>query len=314
MIRSPLDGLRSPFGGVFGRVGGGGGGGPVNIVAPAITGALTQGADLTFDLGIWSGATSFEISVTQTSPTSTLLARQSVTGTTTGTVASDVGGTLTLNVWATGPGGVTLAASAPFGPIIAAGDEWIIGLVFNASTSHNPTPSGAPVTWTLVAPNAASNLYSAGVGWGFVGTIAASTTTNFSTQSKGDPRINGRLSVNVQPSDLGIRVDIPSTGDYVIHAGFGASSTVTPRITIRDGGPTASVLYEINAGNTISVTSAQTMDIAGNVRTNALWVAESVHGGTPIEVTATGSSLWIGRPSSTGAPMLNCIAILKKAA
>lgn len=91
---------------------------PVNLVAPAITGSVTQNSVLTLDVGLWTGAVTFEIQVTQTTPTATPLARQTVTGTTTGTLTTDVGGSLTLNVWATSASGaVTLASSAVFGPI-----------------------------------------------------------------------------------------------------------------------------------------------------------------------------------------------------
>lgn len=102
-----------------GRRSTGGGAVPVLLVAPAITGGLTQGSDLTFDVGLWTGADTFEIEVTQTTPTATLLTRQAVIGTTTGTLSTTVGGSLTLNVWATNASGTTLASSAVFGPVVA---------------------------------------------------------------------------------------------------------------------------------------------------------------------------------------------------
>jgi hypothetical protein len=112
----------------------GGGPAPALIQTPAIFGALAEGSELELDIGLWSGATSFEIVVTDSDDT-VLLARQSVTGATTGTLDTVVGTTLTLTVWATGPGGTVSAQSDPFGPIEAAGDEWIVGLVFNADTA-----------------------------------------------------------------------------------------------------------------------------------------------------------------------------------
>jgi hypothetical protein len=344
------------------RGAGGGGGGPVNLALPEITGLLTQGADLTFDVGLWSGTVdTFEIEVTQTSPTATLLARQTVTGTTTGTVTADVGGSLTLNVWATGPGGETLASSAAFGPIEAAGDEWVMGLVFNPSTGHNPTPSGSPVTWTLAAPDPAAQTYAAiaawatatsyvvgntrrqggyvytcavdhtsgtfatdlasgywtltGPSWGWVGSNAASTTTDFDAQAgKGDVRLNGRYGINGSPAQIGIQIDLPDgPGIYIIHAGLSANSTVVPRMEVRDGGSAATVLRTFNAA-AASVTSAQVIDAADNITTVAGWQAASDYGGAGFEVTASGNSLWFGRPTTSGSPWINCIAVLKKAA
>lgn len=288
----------------LGSARGGGGGVAVNLVAPSITGALTQGANLTFDVGLWAGATSFEIEVRQTNPTATPLPRQAVSGTSTGTLPDvPVGARLTLVVWANG----VQATSAEFGPIIAAGDQWIIGLVFNGTTGYDPTPSGSPVSYTRIGPASESGmLYSSGQGWGW--TAASSGISN---QTRSDVRLAGRVNTNAL--NQGVRVDLPSGGTYILHMGFGAASTVTPRLQVRDGvNEAAAVLAEINSG-LVSVTSSQTMDAAGNAATHAAWTAASVYGGVPIEVTATGGSLWFGRAGTPGAPQLNYIGILKKA-
>lgn len=305
----------SPRVGIGRSAGGGGGGGPVNLVAPEITGLLTQGSDLTFDVGLWSGTVdTFEIEVTQTSPAETLLARQTVTGTTTGTVDADVGGSLTLNVWATGPGGTTLASSAAFGPIEPAGDQWIIGLVLNDNAGHNPTPSGSPVTYTRLGPFVEAGMaYSSGQGWGWVGT--ATTSDNVAAQTRADVRLAGRANINHSPDQAGIRVDVPGPGVYILHMGFGATTGVTPTLVVRDGpNGAAALLTTINVGLVSTGSSGNTMDAAGNVTTHALWAAASQYGGVPIEVTVTGSSLWLGRPVTGNAIGLNCVSILKKAA
>ncbi len=288
---------------------------PVNLEPPVITGLLGQGSELTFDVGLWTGATSFEIEVTQTSPTATLLARQAVTGTTTGTVASAVGGTLTLTVWATGPGGVTQLASAPFGPIEAVGDQWVIGLVLNENAGFDPTPSGAPVTYTRLGTGAEAGMaYSAGQGWGWVGSNIASAN-DFSGQTRADVRLQQRYSLNLTPGVAGIRVDLPGgPGVYIIHAGFGAGTGVVPNMDVRDGGgSTDPIIGSVNAAGNSTGSAGNTMDAAGNVATHALWTSASIYGGQPIEVTATGSSLWFGRFASGGAMNLNYIGILKKA-
>lgn len=185
-ISSPLSGLKSPF---QQRRAGGGGVAPSVLVSPVITGALAQGSELTFDVGIWSGATSFEIEVTQITPTATLLARQSVAGNTTGTVSSSVGGVLTLNVWATGPGGTTLASSAAFGPIESNlwGPEDEAGLEVWFDFSDTATLTGNPSVTQVTDKS--------GSGW----------TLDFATSAPQRTTINSLTAIDFNGSSQSLR-------------------------------------------------------------------------------------------------------------
>jgi hypothetical protein len=278
---------------------------PALITAPAITGSLAQGSTLTFDVGVWDGATSFEIEVVQATPTATLLARQAVDGETSGAVETDIGGVLTLRVWATNPSGTTYAESDPFGPIEAAGDVWVGGFVLSADEAHNPTPTGFSNNYTLLAPNPDGNLYAAPPGYGWT----VSSDTLFSNITRGDVRLKARFGTN---AENGIRVDLPEPGVYVVYIGVGSShTTVTGKFAIRDGGSSAAaLLHQVLTG---SVNSTSTMDANGIITSSVDWTAASQYGGTPVEVTATGTSIWIGRPAESGASNLNCVTILKKA-
>lgn len=287
---------------------------PSIVTAPVISGLLAQGSDLTLDIGTWEDATSFEIEVAQTNPTATLLSRQSVAGDTTGILETVVGSSITLRVWATGPGGTTLVESASFGPIEAPGDQWIRGIVISPTEDHNPTPVDSPVSWSLAAPYIADELYSVERGWGFVGGSVSTDTTTFSSMSKTDPRLRGRLIMNASPGSRGIRIDVPEPGVYLVYAGLGASSTATPRLAIRDGGYNGTLLHQVNEDLAISVLGSQTMDITGTVRTSEEWAQASAYGGDPVEVTVTSDHLWVGRPDTNGSTQLNCVAVLKKAA
>jgi hypothetical protein len=281
------------------------GAGPTLITAPAITGSLEVDSTLTFDVGVWDGATSFEIEIVSTSPTDTLLARQPADGATTGSITTVVGSSLVLRVWATSVGGTTYAESAAFGPIEAAGDVWIGGFVISPDILHDPTPIGSTNTYTLLAPNPAGNPYAAPPGYGW----NVASEANFSGVSRGDPRLNGRVGEN---SQLGVRVDLPEAGVYLVYVGVGSSNTaVSGRFVIRDGvNSVAPLLHEVITG-TVNTTS--TADANGIITTSADWTAASQYGGTPVEVTITGTAIWIGRPATSGTSHLNCFTILKKA-
>ncbi|MFN6976505.1 MAG: hypothetical protein ACK4OP_00130 [Gemmobacter sp.] len=285
-------------------------GSAVNIEAPAILGALPQGSDLTFDLGIWTGPVDrFEIAVERVDPPEVVLARQAVTLDTEAQLVTVVGAAYLLRVWAIDAGNATIgsAVSAPFGPIAAPADIWVRGVVLSASTSHDPTPLGSPVTWTLSAPDALANPYAVPPGWGWIGGVAMS----FSTRTgAGDPRLVGRWGANIAPGGKGLVIHLPDgPGTYIVHSGSGGNQNLACNYAIRDGDvPSAPLLAEIT-GNT---TSSTTMDAMGNVTTHAAWTAASPYGGVGREVVATGNALWFGRTSGGGTPHLNCVAVLKK--
>jgi len=282
--------------------------GPTLITAPAITGSLEQDSTLTFDVGLWDGATSFEIEIVSTSPTDTLLARQPAYGATTGSITTVVGSSLVLRVWATSVGGTTYAESAEFGPIAPPGDVWVGGFVVSPDTLHDPTPIGASNAWTLLAPNYNGNLYDSPPGYGWV----FGNATNFASISTGDPRINARVSISGAPD---FRLNLPEPGVYVVYLAGGAHTTVPPKFRIRDfvEGGSHVVLHEVNNDASITTTSTQAMDANGVVTSRADWAAASEHGGTPVEITSTTGVLLIGVPASGGVTHLNCFAVLKKA-
>lgn len=285
-------------------------GSPTNLQLPAITGLTSLNAPLVFDVGLWTLADSFEIEIIQSNPSAVLLTRQSVTGSTVGNITPVEGSTLTLRVWATNSEGTILAESSEFGPIGPEGDTWIGGWVISSTLAHNPTPSGSPYEYNLLAVNPANNPYDSGTGWGWTGTILTGT---FSGIDKSDPRLKGRFGNNVAGGQAGFRIDLPEPGVYLFYAGLGALSTVTPSLLIRDGvDQNAPILHQINGDRSISTTSAQTMDAAGNVRDSALWASESLYGGTPIELTVTGTSIFLSRLETSGASQVNNWTILKK--
>lgn len=85
---------------------------PVNSVAPVITGAATQGTNLTSTNGTWSGSPSFTYQWKR--------GASNIAGATTSSytlVVGDVGATITLVVTATNGGGSANATSNGIGPV-----------------------------------------------------------------------------------------------------------------------------------------------------------------------------------------------------
>lgn len=286
---------------------------PTLLASPAITGALTQNSELTFDVGLWADAVSFEIELVSTTPTATLIARQSIDGATSGSIETVIGSSLVLRVWATNVTGTTYAESDAFGPIEAQGDVWVGGFALR-SVAGDPTPIGSPVSWIGLHPNPAGNPYTDPPGYGWLG---FSLETNFASVSKSDTRLQGRFSPNVSVEGAGLKIKLPDgPGTYIVHAGLGHSSNTTPNLGIYNGDATTTVgslIYALNADRLISCPGWNTMDIVGNVRPDADWVAASVYGGSPLEIEVTGDHIYLGRPPGGAATQLNCFAILKKA-
>jgi len=285
------------------------GDGPTLIADPAITGELTQNSTLTFDVGMWDGATSFEIEIVSTSPTDTLLERQSVTGATTGDIETVVGSSLVLRVWASNDDGTTYAESDPFGPIEEEGDIWIGGFVLSPDPMHNPTPIGFTNEYTLLSPNISGNLYAAPPGYGWL----SADTTDYAGVSSSDARIRGRQGAN---ANTRFRINLPEPGVYLIYVALGTGSgTVAPRFRIVDhntDGTVLSTLHQINESSSVTTGSTQAMDANGVVTSRADWTAASLYGGTPVEITSVNGIISIGRPVSSGSTHLNCFTILKK--
>lgn len=288
---------------------------PVNIQIPSIVGLLSIGSERVLDIGVWSGQVhKMEIRLTQENPSKVLIDWTEVNGESSGVIDEDVGGILTLSVRASNSSGSTISNSLPFGPIEPAGDQFVIGLVFNASTSFNPTPIGSLVNYTLVSPNPASNQYSTENGWGFVGTFAATTTPNFNSDTKADVRQRGRWASNLQPMQLGFRLDLPGPGRYLVHLSYASGGAVVPNLQIRDGADhTAPILMTLNPSGLTVAGNTQAMDAASNVTNVADWTAASEYGGQPMQIEVSGDSVWIGRPATGTSLALNYIAFVRMA-
>ena len=127
-------------------------------------------------------------------------------------------------------------------------------------------------------------------------------------------RLNGRWAQNLSPAQLGIRIDLPGgPGVYKIYLSCaGTAASVTPNVEVRDGSDTAAILLTPNPAFA-TLTNTEYMDAAGNITGLSAWQGASIYGGAAVEVTVTGSALWVGRTATSGAPILNCIHIFKKA-
>jgi hypothetical protein len=282
----------------------------------------------------------FEIQVTADAGATILLSRQTVSSATTGSISDAVGKTLTLNVWSTNAAGTTLASSAPFGPVIPAGDTFIIAFAFlqaGQSLPSAPYPfigitggntDTANVNQGVTTLSAGNGRYPisnpnpgmSGLGFGSNGgggMIISSSTF-------GDVRLKGRLGQSIGITGWNMRIDIPDSAVddiYRVYIGLGASGTIAnTNFGIFRNGTSTSVYQSpvISDGDT----SISVVDASGVVRTVSAWqtsvVGNGIQMGNFLEVTipsGSGRYLTLGRSTtaSAAATQISCFALFKKA-
>lgn len=110
-LRSPLDGLRSPFGASRGPTG------PTNTVAPVVSGTATVGQTLSTTNGTWSGVGTITYAYQWLDDGATIPGATSSTYTLT---AAEEGGLISCRVTATDDNGSTPKTSNSVGPVAAA--------------------------------------------------------------------------------------------------------------------------------------------------------------------------------------------------
>ncbi len=110
-LRSPLDGLRSPFGASRGPTG------PTNTVAPVVSGTATVGQTLSTTNGTWSGVGTITYAYQWRDDG---VAISGATSSTYTLQAAEEGGFITCTVTATDTNGSTSATSNSVGPVVAA--------------------------------------------------------------------------------------------------------------------------------------------------------------------------------------------------
>ena len=315
---------------------------PANLSAPFISGTPMDGTAWTFNLGEWSSSaaiTGFDIEVVSTDATPVVfLSRQAVTADTSSSISGTVGKSLVLKVWAKTLTGETLASSAAFGPITAAGDQLILAAAW--STTAQDLPS-SPYPWTRMTTLggsdnttknmavfqgatqlAATGLYPitnpnvANTSFGFAGTSDASGTTTISSGGFADSRLQGRLG-NLSYSQNNFRIDLPGPGVYRVYAGLGVSGTQTNvSLEVWNGAPGVGATNSVHVLNNIADPndSASVLDIMGNTITVADWSSTL---GAFKEVTVTEAAPYLtiakGSFSDSVASQLNCVAVFKKA-
>lgn len=314
-------------------------GAPVNDPAnpPSIEGPATDGATLTFRMGLWPTATSFDIAVIDVADGSTILPRQPVSGDTNSSISA-LGKTVRLVVWgknATDPVGTNSAVSAPFGPIVAAGDQLILAIILKngaAGTGGTQTINGIP--FIELTGTYADNLYDGvnrqvpgfpGLFYGFVGTAAGATAlATVGGTNPTDVRFRGRWGVNSNAGSLRFRCDLPASGVYRVYSGnmLGSAAVgynlgifdnanATAGVGTANGGYNGAALT--NSGSIRDATGAPFDNADRNVNVTN-WAAESGPGGDPAEVTMATNAMALARhPDATVAPQLNVFAIYKKA-
>lgn len=303
--------------------------GPVNIIKPWIEGVPADETAWVLHVGVWSGDVDhFDVEWRNAADDSVILSRRLADPDEPAEGLGDVVGlTLYARVWAvSSTGAETFADTDTFGPVVAAGDEFIIGLAW-ALTGQNLPQS--PYPWTAVTVDGGQwpidykaypqpNPNHAGLSWGRTGsTVMVVQGTGATTGDSG--RLQGRLSSNLSADQFSIAIQVPEVdATYRIYAGMKAHTNVIGMFAVRDGSATGPTLYSID--NTSGTTSSvQVKDAAANITSIAEWASASDLGGQYIEVTPTidngdgTATLVICRPSTNAATThLNCVAVTKK--
>ena len=291
---------------------------PVNEMPPEILGTPQDGQIITINIGTWSNATSFEAEIRSTESTPTVyFARQAIAWDDEFTIPDTaIGKSLVVEILGTGPGGTVSAVSAAFGPIIAAGDTFILGVAWAQTAQSVPSgwehllaPSGIPNSDALFPNVAGAQSVTAGWQGTSVGTAIISTVTS----SFGDGRLAGRFSPNGTYSAYRFTVAGLNPGStYKIYAGLGrgAAATNTWFAIVRDDLTTVLQTLALTA-----VGATEVRDAAGAIATYATWAAASAFGGGFVEIVAPSDGIiHFGRPAAGGSGcQLNCLAITRKA-
>lgn len=309
-MRNNLGGLRSPLRRAKGPLIASG---ITNTRLPQILGLLSKDSLREFDVGIFSGPVTgyYDVRIRQTTPTATPLPRQSSTGLTTGSYPEVQGSSLILDVWALdGLGGEVLVSSLPFGPLTAAAEAHIAGLVVNASGAFNPDPAGYPYDMNLLAVNPATTPYAASPGYGYVGSIASTTGHGTTNKGSGTPLLKGFHNFTGTMSQTSIRIDVVP-GVYRLHCALGGASTKTPKMRVRDGSMTGPMLMEINYVALLTTDATTVMDATGTVLSGDAWLAASAAGGTGVQFTVTGNAIFIGPDASGTSDNLQVLNLIR---
>jgi hypothetical protein len=274
-------------------------------MSPSISGSTQSGTSLILSIGLWTGATSFEIEVRTGTTNAVALARQAVTGSSDVTVTDIVGETLILTVYATGPGGTTSAVSAAFGPITAPAFEFYGAYAYN-NTGDLPS---SPYTWTSLGASAQSSLYDAGLGYGHAGSQVGLATANFRTTNATQPILKRAIDYNLNSDRVYFRKDLPN-GTYDVYITHTPHTTARCHTIVYDG-------ISLSGGTTLatidvaSVTTSQAVDAMGNVTTRAAIVAASDLGGVPVRVVVTQGMITLGKTTASGGSYRCTVAFLK---
>lgn len=303
--------------------------GPVNIIKPWIEGVPVDETAWILHVGVWSGDIDhFDVEWRNASDDSVVLSRRLADPDEPAEGLGDVVGlTLYARVWAvSSTGAETFADTDAFGPVVAAGDEFIIALAWAPTEQSLPQ---SPYPWTAVTVEGGSwgvdykaypqpNPNHASLSWGRYGDIAMNVQgTGTTTGDAG--RLQGRLGSNLSAAQFSIAIQVPEVGaTYRVYAGMKAHTNVIGMFAVRDGSASGPELYVID--NTSGTTSStQVKDAAANITSITDWAAASDLGGHYIEVTPTidngdgTATLVICRPSTNAAVThLNCVAVTKK--
>ena len=286
------------------------------LIAPAATGPQ-DGVATVANVGVWAAefaVTGFdaEIRTTDTVPV-VVFARQAVTHST--TIAANpaidlTGKSLVLRVWAKNGTAETLAESAAFGPIAAAGDIPIAALAWSNTAASVPSgwtqllsPGGLFVTGAQF-PNVAG---AEGATAGFEGTSLGTSQTDTRTNSS-DSRLLARLGTNADPSQLRLTIaGLQSGAVYRLYGGAKANTTLSPQFAVRNTGGT--VLHSVAA---TSISNTQILDAAGAVSSVAAWQSASQWGGTFVEITAPSDGIIRIARNTPAAMNYCCFALTRK--
>lgn len=301
--------------------GGGGGGSAVipNLQPPGFDGVAIEGTKIFIDVGVWNGAVSFKGEIRDTL-NNVIVPFQDLTSDQETSLTGLGGKTIIATITpydAQGRAGDPVS-TAPFGPILAASNEFIGSFAW-PSAPQTYTSASYPVTEVvltggLIEPE---DTYSSARGFGFGGTTLSGTVTR--GRSAADERLTTSLQNNNFISVTHFGVKLPP-GTYIVYAGAAGHTTVPVNVGIweSDGTNFNSLSSAVSSRD---LSSVEVMDATGVIYPNAAaWRAASPAnepgGGLGREVTLTAGNdrLVFGRASTvtTAASRLCTVTILRK--
>lgn len=302
----------------FGWTGGGAGGAgyslaPVNLRLPALTGTFVDETAVTIDVGDWTGAVSFQAEIRTGTTNAVAYAWQAVTAPGPVIVNGIVGEGLILNVWATGPGGTTLAVSA-LSAVVTLPEFTFYGAYAFSEVNNLPT---APYPWTVATGLPWTSRYALGNGFGWAGSSLTSVLNPYSITDVSDPVLRRVVTTNNTPPQMYFVRDVPN-GTYDVYTAclchFAAQTNKVLNVEFWDGLAIVGAPNIFRGGVASAPVSGndQVLDAMGTVRTRAAHFAASIFGGTPRRILVTNGKISVSRNGLNNTPSsLAYVAIMR---